>query len=294
MNQLTLQLEIRTLVAMILFPNAKINIGLDVLRKRPDGYHDLSTVMAPTSWNDILEIIPSPNGSDRLSVTGRRIDCPPEKNIVMKAVRALRVHMDFPPVQINLHKIIPDGAGLGGGSSDAAFTIRGINDLFALGLTDEKMAAIAATLGADCAFFIYNRPMLCEGIGDRLSTIELPIPAGMHLAIVKPDISVSTAQAYAKVRPAIPDIPLKEIIEKVPFALWQGRVKNDFETSVFLQFPAIEFIKTTLLDLGATYASMSGSGSSVYGFFDTPDALHELQTAFPTATLHFAPFTPQS
>lgn len=278
---------------MILFPNAKINIGLDILRRRPDGYHDLSTVMAPTGWTDILEIVPSKDEIDRISVTGRNIACPPESNIVMKAVKALRAEFDFPSVDIHLHKIIPDGAGLGGGSADAAFTIRGINQLFSSGLTDEQMAATAASLGADCAFFIYNRPMMCEGIGDILSPTALPIPDSLQLAIIKPEISVSTAQAYSKVIPGVPATPLNEILENTPFELWQGRVKNDFETSVFLQFPEIEFIKTTLLDLGAIYASMSGSGSSVYGFFDTPDALPELQTAFPTSTIFYAPFNPQ-
>lgn len=278
---------------MILFPNAKINIGLDILRRRPDGYHDLSTVMAPTGWTDILEIVPSKDEIDRLSVTGRKIACPPESNIVMKAVKALRTEFNFPAVDIHLHKIIPDGAGLGGGSADAAFTIRGINQLFSLGLTDEQMAATAASLGADCAFFIYNRPMMCEGIGNVLSSTALPIPDNLQLAIINPEISVSTAQAYSKVIPGVPATPLNEIIENTPFELWQGRVKNDFETSVFLQFPEIEFIKTTLLDLGAIYASMSGSGSSVYGFFDTPDALPELQTAFPTSTIFYAPFNPQ-
>lgn len=135
--------------------------------------------------------------------------------------------------------------------------------------------------------------MMCEGIGNVLSSTALPIPDNLQLAIIKPEISVSTAQAYSKVIPGVPATPLNEIIENTPFELWQGRVKNDFETSVFLQFPEIEFIKTTLLDLGAIYASMSGSGSSVYGFFDTPDALPELQTAFPTSTIFYAPFNPQ-
>ena len=133
---------------------------------------------------------------------------------------------------------------------------------------------------------------MCEGIGDILSPTALPIPDSLQLAIIKPEISVSTAQAYSKVIPGVPATPLNEILENTPFELWQGRVKNDFETSVFLQFPEIEFIKTTLLDLGAIYASMSGSGSSVYGFFDSPDSLPDLQAAFPTSTIFFAPFNP--
>ena len=279
---------------MLTFPNAKINLGLNITEKRPDGYHNLETIFYPVPIEDALEIniLNEGKGKFRLHQAGLEIEGEAENNLVVKAYKLLDDRFNLPPVDIHLFKHIPSGAGLGGGSADAAFTIRGINQLFSLGLTDEQMAATAASLGADCAFFIYNRPMMCEGIGDILSPTALPIPDNLQLAIIKPEISVSTAQAYSKVRPAVPASPLNEIIEKNPFEQWQGRVKNDFETSVFLQFPEIEFIKTTLLDLGAIYASMSGSGSSVYGFFDTSDALPNLQAAFPTSTIFFAPFNP--
>ena len=170
---------------MIAFPNAKINIGLDILRRRPDGYHDLCTVMMPVAWCDILEIVPAaPGADDTLTVTGRRVDCPPEKNLVMRAVRALRAVASFPPVEVHLHKVIPDGAGLGGGSADAAFTLTLLRSLFSLDIDDAHLAAVAASLGADCPFFIYNCPMLCTGTGIELAPFALELPQGARIAIV--------------------------------------------------------------------------------------------------------------
>ncbi|MDE7120268.1 MAG: 4-(cytidine 5'-diphospho)-2-C-methyl-D-erythritol kinase, partial [Muribaculaceae bacterium] len=218
---------------MILFPNAKINIGLNIIRRRPDGYHDLETVMIPVPWHDILEIVPGHTDSDTLTLSGRPVDCPPEKNLVMKAVKALRNEVDFGPVDICLEKIIPDGAGLGGGSADAAFTLKGINQLFELGLDNSRLARIAASLGADCPFFIYNRPQLCTGTGTDLHPFDISLPAPLWIAIVKPDESVSTAEAYRGVRPATPAAPLAETLTQLPLSQWQGIVKNDFETSVF-------------------------------------------------------------
>ncbi len=262
---------------MVTFPNAKINIGLDVLRKRPDGYHDLQTVMMPVEWADILEIVPAPDKDhDLLTVTGRTVDCPPEKNLVMKAVRALRDVVPFPAVDIYLHKVIPDGAGLGGGSSDAAFTLRTINDLFSLGIDTSTLENLAATIGADCPFFIHNRPMLCESTGTEMHPIDVQLPSHAKIAMVKPGIAVSTKEAYADIKPDIPDTPLP-ILLKMPIEEWQGQIKNDFETSVFPKYPEIARIKRKMLDLGAVYASMSGSGSCVFGIF-TGDNISELMT----------------
>lgn len=252
---------------MILFPNAKINIGLDILRKRPDGYHDISTVMYPVGWCDVLEIVPAKGLSTTLTTTGRKVDCPPEKNLVMKAYRALEdVVEDLPPVDIYLRKVIPDGAGLGGGSADAAFTLVGLNELFSLGLSEERLSAIAAGLGADCSFFIYNKPMLCTATGTTMSPIDVPSLKCYNLLIVKPQVSVPTAAAYAGVTPVIPQHDLSALIGGFPF---EKLIKNDFEKSIFPVYPEIERVKDCLYnELGAVYASMSGSGSAVYALFD--------------------------
>lgn len=267
---------------MVTFPNAKINIGLDILRKRPDGYHDISTVMMPVPWTDVLEIVPSGSDADTLVVTGRHVGCPPEKNLVMKAVTALREHVPFPAVDMFLHKVIPDGAGLGGGSADAAFALTAVNKLFSLGLGKEELAAVAGRIGADCPFFIYNRPMLCTGTGTEMREFDLCIPQGLTLAIVKPQDYVPTREAYNAVKPSIPTEPLDKLLVTLTIGDWQGRVKNDFEESVFPIHPDIAAVKARLLDMGAVYASMSGSGSSVYGFFDA-DIMTEqfLRESFP-------------
>lgn len=266
---------------MITFPNAKINIGLDILRKRPDGYHDISTVMMPVPWTDVLEIVPGSSDVDNLVVTGRKVDCPPHMNLVMKAIGALRNIVDFPAVDVFLHKIIPDGAGLGGGSADAAFAMTAVNSLFELGLKKEELASAAAAIGADCPFFIYNRPMLCTGTGTRMCGIDLALPAGLTLVIVKPPVSVPTRDAYGAVTPSVPAENLAQLLATLPLESWQGRVKNDFEPSVFPAFPAISEVKRRLIDEGALYASMSGSGSSVYGLFAADIMTEHMTGTFP-------------
>lgn len=265
---------------MIAFPNAKINLGLDITDRRPDGYHNLVTVFYPVAWRDILEIVPSVSGADTLNVSGRGCDCPPEKNLVMKAVRTLRSICDIPPVDIYLRKVIPDGAGLGGGSSDAAFTLRMLRDMYNSGLSDDTLAEVASGIGADCPFFIYNRPMGATGIGNRLEPIEIPALRDKWIAVVKPPVSVSTKEAYAAVRPAAPTIDLREIVSCEPLSRWQGVVKNDFEPSVFPAFPIIAEVKQRLYDLGAVYASMSGSGASVFAIFDNDSLSDTLRSEF--------------
>ncbi|MDE6556536.1 MAG: 4-(cytidine 5'-diphospho)-2-C-methyl-D-erythritol kinase [Duncaniella sp.] len=274
---------------MILFPNAKINLGLDIISRRTDGYHDIATVMIPTQWRDVLEIVPARGTETTLTVTGRTVACPVEKNLVMKAYRALWSVVPLPPVDIYLRKIIPDGAGLGGGSADAAFTLIGLNRLFALDLSDAQLAEIAAVLGAACPFFSYNRPMLCTGIGTDLSPIDLPDFHGLSLVIIKPPVSVPTAEAYRGVTPSVPARPIPEILD-LPVKDWQGKLKNDFEKSVFKAFPVIGKIKEDLLSLGAVYASMSGSGSAVYGFFETDKLSHpDLSAKFKGCLVHSSP-----
>lgn len=252
---------------MILFPGCKVNLGLNVLRKRADGYHDIETVMMPVGWTDVLELLPSQADDVRLTTLGRRIDCEPEKNLVVKAFRAVQMVCDIPPLDIVLQKIVPDGAGLGGGSADAASTVKGLNELFALGLSDAKMAEIAATIGADCPFFIFNRPMLATGTGTELSPVDLPAIRGLSLLIVKPEsTSVSTAQAYRGITPSLPQVPVAELT-KLGIDEWQGRLVNDFEKSIFPLAPEVERVKDMMLRCGALYSSMSGSGSAVYGIF---------------------------
>jgi 4-diphosphocytidyl-2-C-methyl-D-erythritol kinase len=254
---------------MVVFPNAKINIGLDIVCRRPDGYHNIVTAFMPVPWCDVLEIVPAQGADDTLTVLGRGVDCPPEKNLVMKACRALRARVNFPAVSITLNKIIPDGAGLGGGSADAAFTVTTINKLFSLNLSNEDMAEVLAGVGSDCPFFVYNRPMLATGTGTQMSEIDINL-SGKYILLVKPaNSAVSTAEAYAGVTPQQPAHALSELL-KMPIADWQGRVKNDFEVSVFAKAPAIAAVKEKIMQLGAVYTAMSGSGACVFGIFDTP------------------------
>lgn len=261
---------------MILFPNAKINIGLNVTAKRPDGYHDLVTLFYPVGWHDILEIVPAKGTRTTLMVTGRTVDCPPEKNLVVKAYRSLNEVVPLPEVDIYLHKIIPDGAGLGGGSSDAAFTLIALNRMFGLELSDETLAEIAGRLGADCPFFIYNKPVMATGIGDCFSSHSLSLK-GMTIAIIKPAESVSTAEAYRGVVPASPEWDLAPVLLE-DVTTWRDRVVNDFERSVIPAHPVIGDIKQRLYDMGALYASMSGSGAAVYGIFPSGSADNLSQT----------------
>ena len=270
---------------MILFPNCKINLGLRILRRRPDGYHDIATVMYPTDWCDILEITPSKDGETHLVTTGNPVDCPPEKNLVMKAYNAVKqLFPSLPAVEINLHKIIPDGAGLGGGSADASFTILGLNEIFNLGLDKSKMAEIAAGIGSDCPFFIYNRPLLATGIGEIFSETEVDL-TGYHLLIVKPHSSVSTKEAYAGVTPRDGGISPAEIV-KSDVSCWKNSLVNDFEDSLFPNHPEIEAVKTKLYELGAVYASMTGSGAAVYGIFRELGNAEKAQKAFDGFTSH--------
>lgn len=251
---------------MITFCNSKINIGLDIVGRRVDGYHDIASCMMPIGWGDVLEIVPSQSGLTRLTVTGRRIDCPPEKNLVMRAYNALADEVELPPVDIYLRKIVPDGAGLGGGSSDAAHTLLTLNRMFSLGFSEHKLAEIASSLGADCPFFVYNRTMLATGIGVDLSAIEIDLLRDYVIVVVKPPVSVSTAEAYAGVVPAVPITSLQELL-RLPIGMWRGHVKNDFEKSIFPKHPLIAEVKDAMYAAGAVYASMSGSGAAVYGIF---------------------------
>ncbi len=254
---------------MVAFSPCKINVGLDIVAKRPDGYHDIVTAMVPVSWYDVVEIVP--DDTLHLTVLGRSVDCPPEKNLVMKAYHAVAALHQLPPVHIILQKVIPDGAGLGGGSADAATVILTLNRMFELGMPTDEMTRVAAKIGADCPFFIHKRAMLCTGIGDVMTPVDLDLE-GCHIAIAKPAVaSVSTKEAYATVTPSYPDMPLPELL-LLPMDQWQGRVKNDFEPGISRILPQVADLHSTMRDKGATYVSMSGSGSSVYGIFRSREA----------------------
>lgn len=252
---------------MITYPNAKINLGLNIVEKRPDGYHNLETIFYPINLQDALEVTQLEGENEyALSVSGTPIEGEPEDNLVVKAYRLLKQDFpDMPGIDIHMYKHIPTGAGLGGGSADAAFMIKLLNDKFKLGLTTEKMEEYAAALGADCAFFIQNKPVFATGIGNLFEPVQLSLK-GYYLVLVKPDIFVSTKDAFSLIRPKQPAQSLKEIV-RMPIETWRATMKNDFEESVFQKFPEIAAIKDKLYDMGAVYAAMSGSGSSVFGIF---------------------------
>lgn len=271
---------------MIVFPNAKINVGLNVLRRRDDGYHDIETVMVPVQWCDVLEIVPSQGIESSLTVYNAQFDCPAEKNLVMKALRAVEQVAGQLKVDIFLHKNIPDGAGLGGGSSDAAFTVKALNQMFSLGMSNDAMAALVAPLGADCPFFIYNSPMLATGIGNDLQPIQLTLP-GEWVVVVKPGDSVSTAEAYCNVTPCETGARLTSLITDRRYDL----IKNDFEDSVFTAHPSIVIIKQSLIEWGACYAAMSGSGSAVYGIFKDEATARSVAGEYPGLSCHVSKLT---
>lgn len=253
---------------MLTFPNAKINLGLNIIGRRPDGYHDLETVFYPIPLEDALEITPLQNPGRlkyALHLHGQEVAGNPEDNLVVKAYVILDKDFDLPPTDIHLFKRIPSGAGLGGGSSDAAFMLKMLNEAYGIGLTEDRLEEYAARLGADCAFFIRNKPVFAEGIGNVFSDVSLSL-AGYKLWVVKPDIFVSTRDAFASVMPRRAALSAKESVG-LSLEEWRGRLVNDFEESVFPRFPRIAEIKEELYQLGALYASMSGSGSSVYGLF---------------------------
>lgn len=264
---------------MITFPNAKINLGLNIVERRPDGYHNIETVFFPIPLTDVLEIVPAAQGEGTtLTCYGNPVDCPAEKNLVMKAYRLMEQRCGLPPVAMHLYKRIPDGAGLGGGSSDAAHAMVVLNKMFGLRISDAELAAMAATLGADCAFFIYNRPMMATGIGDVLTPVEVDLK-GRTLLLVKPSVGVDTRTAYSRVSPHAPADDLRRVI-KMPVAAWDGLMVNDFEPSVFGVLPQLWVVKSMLIDAGAPYAAMSGSGSTVFGIFDNDKLAEQAADTF--------------
>jgi 4-diphosphocytidyl-2-C-methyl-D-erythritol kinase len=260
---------------MLTFPNAKLNLGLYVTERRPDGFHTLESVFVPLPWTDALELLPAPAGqATSITLTGRPIPGAPVTNLCVRAYELLQADFpQLPPVQMYLHKIVPIGAGLGGGSADAAFTLKATNDLFSLGLSAEALENYARRLGSDCAFFIQNKPVLAVEKGDVFEEIDLNLK-GFHCAVVYPDLHISTAEAYARVKPQPPKFPLREALAQ-PMETWRDTVSNDFETALKPTHPVLGDIKKQLYGAGATYASLSGSGSAVYGLWpnNQPEAM---------------------
>ena len=259
---------------MITFPIAKINLGLNVVERRPDGYHNLETVFYPVNIKDALELtmmntkFPSPVDCD-IKVSNLNVEGDEQRNLVVRAYQLLKCDFpQMPRVHAHLYKVIPTQAGMGGGSSDCAYTIRLLNEMFTLGLTEQRMIDYAAQLGADCAFFILSRPSYAEGIGERLVPVSLDL-SSYYIGVVRPDIPVSTREAFSLIKPVKPAKCCRDVVLQ-PIETWRDELSNDFEQSVFALHPEIEAIQQRLYNLGAVYAAMSGSGSAVFGIFQDP------------------------
>lgn len=251
---------------MICFPNAKINIGLNIVEKRPDGFHNIETIFYPIDLKDVLEFVES--DSMAFNNSGIAVDGDMDSNLCIKAYNILAKNHDLPKINIHLHKVIPFGAGLGGGSSDAAFMLNALNTHFDLNLTTDELKSYASEIGSDCAFFVENTPAFARGKGNMLNSISLDLK-GYYLVLINPGIHISTPEAYANVVPQYPETSLKELIKR-PIETWEDCICNDFENSIFPKYPEIKEIKDKLYRQGAVYAAMSGSGSSVFGIFKEP------------------------
>lgn len=258
---------------MVGFPNAKINLGLYITSKRSDGYHDLVSCFYPVDWQEALEIIPSSTFS--FSSSGLTIPGDSGSNLVVKAYELVKKTHPVPTSSIHLHKAIPMGAGLGGGSADAAVTLLLLNQLYKLSLSKEELLQLSGQLGSDCAFFIHNTPCIATSRGEVLTPIQLSLK-GYRILLVHPGIHISTQQAYAGVKPRPLPIKLEEILQDKP-ASWKNQLHNQFEEHLFVQFPEVAQIKEKLYQMGADYASMSGSGSAVYGIFTEDHSLEDIK-----------------
>lgn len=253
---------------MILFPNCKINLGLHILQKRADGFHDLETVFYPIAIQDALEVIHGNTNSDiQFTSSGIHLDVTAADNICVKAYQLLKKDFpNLPPVKMHLHKTIPSGAGLGGGSADGAFTLLVLNKKFNLQLTEQQLIKYALQLGSDCPFFIKNKPCYATGRGENLESIDLPL-SNYQFVIVNPGIHINTGWAFKQLNPRADRTSIKEVIQQ-PILQWKEVLVNDFEAPIFQAYPEIEAIQRTLYQAGAVYAAMSGSGSTVFGIFE--------------------------
>lgn len=254
---------------MISYPNAKINLGLNILGKREDGFHDIESVFYPVPWNDILEIVPEMAGNGQVSFTSSGLEIPSNggENLCEQVYHLLNAEFDLPSVKIHLHKQIPIGAGLGGGSADAAQTALMLNDMFSLGLSIVQLENLVAQVGSDCPFFIQNLPAYVTGRGEVLEQFDLDL-SHTWMVLINPNIHIGTAEAYAGISPQLPEYSLKKELMKAVSG-WKNRVKNDFEQSVFRNYPSIKELKEAFYENGADYAAMTGSGSTTFGLFSS-------------------------
>lgn len=254
---------------MVIFPNAKINIGLNIVARRNDGFHNIETIFYPVNkLCDILEIVPLPNQNTDITFkqTGLTLNEPDENNLCVKAYHLLKSYTQLPPVSIHLHKQIPFGAGLGGGSSDGSHALALLNSFSPNPLPKEKLLEISLQLGSDCPFFIYNAPCFATGRGEVINPINLDL-SGLHILLINPGLHVNTGKAYALSNPKVPEKNLDSAICANRIE-WKNLIFNDFENVVFSIHPEIRSIKESLYNLGAFYAAMSGSGSTVFGLFE--------------------------
>jgi len=263
---------------MILFPTAKINIGLHITEKRADGFHNIETLFYPVPFCDALEFVKSDNKntSDSLVVTGIELIGNPDDNLIIKAIKKLRARKEFPILKIHLHKVIPPGAGLGGGSSDAAFILKGINHFFGLGIGNDELKEIALDIGSDCPFFIDAVPAYASGRGEILKPLKSEPLSKHYLVLVNPEKNINTKAAYANCRPAPAQVSLNEIFNNVPITQWKNTIKNDFDEYAFGEEPLIAKLITEMYLSGTVFSLMSGSGSAVYGIFKNKPQLSEL------------------
>lgn len=249
---------------MISFPNAKINLGLNVVARKSDGYHNIESCFLPIDWCDVLEIVPA--SSFQFSATGLPIPGNQVDNLCVKAFNLIQQNHQIGNVHIHLHKMIPMGGGLGGGSADGAFTLKLLNEFFELHLTTNELKNYASQLGSDCPFFIENNPRYVTGTGFEFADIEVSLK-GKFLALTNPNIHVGTKEAYSQIKPKASETSIPEILKK-PLDTWKSKLRNDFETSVFPLQPDIAALKDSFYANGAIYASMTGSGATVYGIFE--------------------------
>jgi len=253
---------------MKVHPNAKINIGLNIVSRRADGFHNLESLMVPFALSDDLKLKVNKSiyaKKFELVIDGLPIDGSLDSNLVSRAYYLLNADFNLPSVKAVLDKKIPMGAGLGGGSADAAFAISALNKLFGLNLTVAQMQKYASMLGSDCALFIENKPSIATGRGELLQTVDINL-SGYKLLVVKPQVHVNTAQAYKMLTPRVPQYSIKDMYCCKPEE-WRGKIVNDFEEPIFSMFPLLQTIKNAMYDCGAAYSSMSGSGSAIYGLF---------------------------
>lgn len=252
---------------MISYPNAKINLGLNVLAKRDDGFHDIESVFYPVPWRDILEISQEKKGIGQLTFSSSGLEIPTDgsPNLCERVYQLLTDEFSLPSVRVHLHKVVPIGAGLGGGSADAAFTAKMLNEMFSLGIPDTQLEEIVGQVGSDCPFFIRNKPAFVSGRGEVLNPIDLDL-SDYWIALVNPTIHIGTAEAYSGIVPKNPTASIKEVVRD-DVSGWKEKLQNDFENHLFISHPLIEEIKTELYSAGAEFASMTGSGSTVYGLF---------------------------